>query len=709
MACDHIYDARTGGMSGGAAADYDPTTPEEKLCISGLTLVRDWICTADATLDQWTLGTQNEFNASFERFMQVFEESPIPTTRDEEQTWRDTIRQIKKTFLEKFALETFKMNVAQTLLGAIQDENKRLEQETREIQRRKKNMEEIVENFMLLVNASFLYAHEAKNLSQKFEFMQGVQFPGLWSRVLYDDPTPNQKYRNMLVGNRPGFLRIFDGKQTLLECPKDQADGWSLMLHCARMHINAMLEEFPDTILSEYDTNVNYALNYWKNYDVQFCDPPRDFDSKPVFSVDHMTKAVEGGKIYDMAAQQQLLPRHLGKPCGVTTTNGFIFILTTDGEIFKVQTMSLALTPGRRCDYLISDPTKCIVEAPNRCVITRLNFTKNTAEFPALKCHMPDNAALLAPPPGSNNWFEELSPTCLLADPRGKTSLYVLSHAQGKIYEITFVGFWSKIQVHAGGNPKTRDTPRKLQDADENQDNVVFDGLMCGVFDSNFDLYVCDGLWIRKIKYESRENRAKFTVSNILKLQAPASSIVCSRMSLVIAEIPWGPGYRHKQVIREVLKYADESAPGRYRYEARDIYDNERILLGSLLVDGAEHIVYCGRNLLVNLVRGRLRGSSERFEKFLMHEYALTGSGLRYLTWFGGNILMCTMCRDGPVLLAFQKKGEKKREREAASVDTGAGAEARAGKRPQTAPAPVAPASMDALLEQLAELCVRLV
>ncbi len=154
--------------------------------------MRDWICTADATLDAWTKDTQNEFNASFERFMQVFEESPNPRKRGEEQAWRDKIREIKNTFLEKFALEAFKLKVAQTLLGAIQDDDKRQEQETREIQRRKKNMEEIVENFMLLVNASFLYDPQAEYFSSKFEIMQGVQFPGLWSRVLYDDPTPDQ-------------------------------------------------------------------------------------------------------------------------------------------------------------------------------------------------------------------------------------------------------------------------------------------------------------------------------------------------------------------------------------------------------------------------------------------------------------------------------------------------------------------------------------
>jgi hypothetical protein len=257
----------------------------------------------------------------------------------------------------------------------------------------------------------------------------------------------------------------------------------------------------------------------------------------------------------------------------------------------------------------------------------------------------------------------------------------------------------STIKVHAGGQAKVNAPYRQraLEDADENQDNVQFDKLMCGAFDWEGSLYVCDGNWIRKITYESVENREKFT----------AASIVRGKGSFVIAEHVWDHGFRYKQVIRDMKAYRDAS--GAWRYESRDLKDLGRVLLGSLLVDGADHIVYCGRNVLANINRDEEEDGKLQHKTYNMHDAKLTGFGLRHLTWYAGNIVLCSLTWDGPVLVTFHKAPEQaaagKREREAG----GAEAEPAPAQRPRTAAAPrpaSARASMHTLLEELAELSV---
>jgi hypothetical protein len=694
----HIYDARAGGMSG-AASEPDRGA---RVCENGLALVSEWICTRDATTAEWQRDSQEAFDGCFDRFMQAFEYEREMTP--DQKTWATEMRRIKKDFLQQFVVEAMKVKVGAVLLRGITDYDHREEQDAVVFSRRLQNAKAIVENFMLLVNTSFMYDPEAFKFQNTFGVMHGLQFPGLWSRVLYKDPTPNHKYRNMLVGHRPAF---YEKKQAgvflapYFECPKDQADGWALALYGVRMHINTMLLTFHDTILNEYDAHVNTVLNYWKNQPL-LQEPPFFFGAAPANSVDAMTKPVEGGlSRYDIAETCMFLPKSLGRPCSVTTAKGYIFILTTAGEIWKVQTLSGLKTDT--CESLVADWTKCIVEAPNRCVVKRLNFTKDSADFPALVCRMPDNTPRQDAPDWSKNWIAELSPTSLLADPRTASILYVLSHEQRKIYEITFNNeHMSIIRVHAGGKPNGRWGPRKQGDADENQDNVVFDGLMCGAFDADFNLYVCDNNWIRKITYASKDTRAKFTVSNIFHLQWPATCMTWSNSGFVVSEYVWTSQKKFKQVLCDVKWYGEEGA---MRLEERTIADNGTSLAGSVLVDREDNIVYCAQTWLMNVNRDELQDGRLQHKRYKMHNCLLTGSELRQLTWFGGNILLCSLTFKGPLLLTFRKAGSEaaggKREREAG----GAEAEAAPAQRPRTEPA-TAQASMRALLEALGGLSV---
>ncbi len=204
------------------------------------------------------------------------------------------------------------------------------------------------------------------------------------------------------------------------------------------------------------------------------------------------------------------------------------------------------------------------------------------------------------------------------------------------------------------------------------------------------------------------ENRAKFTVSNIHHLDWPAASIARSRNGFVIAEHVWDSGFRYKQVIRDIKGYRDAS--GAWRYESRDLLDIGRILIGSLLVDGADHIIFCGRTALVNLNRDEEVDAKRKHKTYNMHDAKLTSGTLRHLTWYAGNIVLCSVTWDGPVLVTFHKASEQvaavgKREREGG----GAEAEPAPAQRPRTTTAhrpASARASMHTLLEELAELSV---
>jgi hypothetical protein len=163
----------------------------------------------------------------------------------------------------------------------------------------------------------------------------------------------------------------------------------------------------------------------------------------------------------------------------------------------------------------------------------------------------------------------------------------------------------------------------------------------------------------------------------------------------------WDSGFRYKQVIRDIKAYRDAS--GALRYESRDLLDIGKNLIGSLLVDGADHILFCARSALINLNRDE--EADGQHKQYNMHDAKLTKGALRHLTWYAGNIVLCSVTWHGPVLVTFHKASEQaaggKREREAG----GAEAEAAPAQRPRTEPA-TAQASMRALLEALGGLSV---
>jgi hypothetical protein len=679
MEHNDIYERWRGGMdlSGQRFAD-------ELLTIDCLKFVVKSICVAEPTTELWETA-RDEFTATFEGFMKNVE-----VQREDENTkWSAGIRAAKDKFVEKMDTPT----------------------------KGDEDVQEILETYMLRVNASFLVDTRA----MKYEFMNGIQFPGLWSRVLYKDDTPTKKYRNMLVGCRPTQIK-----------PRDpMLDGWSLMLCTARKHVNLLLQTHPNSLLSEYDTNLRYALNLWE-YGMILPDPPpvdaRAMASVGVWTVDADDDEHSGMFQYDMIGKNYILPAFLGIPCGVTVSKGFVFILTTDGEIFKVQISQLVVKDGvQRQQLLIYEDTKCIVEAPNRCTIERLNFEKGTVKFPALTSSMP-KALYDGPAPGVN-WHTNLSPTSLLVDPCGK--LIVLSCAQSKIYEVDPTTGMGRIKEHLG-KPAPRGwladwkdiAPRELTDPKQDQTNCSFKRLMCGTFDGVGDLYVCDGNWIRKITYAKTvqgngsvvRDRTRFTVENIIQLYHAecATYISVGQTGLVVAQAVW---YKTKYRTRlaDIHFFGDGVRDGKsvLNRNVVDIQREDDDFLCSFLVDGEDRILFgrWGRLEVVEKAdwhyidspgpKIRTRGDRES-EHMVMHNLQLWAPSLSYLTWFGGSILLCTTTDKKPVLSFLHGKPQTTNKRPLPEASQAQ----RPASRPRTAPAGGGAGGTQALLQQLAQICI---
>ena len=186
----------------------DPPTQryaDELLTIDCLKMVVSKICAVETTPEPWESSSE-EFDASFERFMSAC----TNMTETTKLKWTADIRGTQQKFVEN-------MDIAEKTAEVVQ---------------------EILETYMLLVNASFL----VDTTEGSYEYMNGIQFPGLWIRVLYKDDTSTKKYRNMLVGCRP----------TQFKCPAIQNDGWILMLWNTRWIINHLLKTHPNSLLSEY-------------------------------------------------------------------------------------------------------------------------------------------------------------------------------------------------------------------------------------------------------------------------------------------------------------------------------------------------------------------------------------------------------------------------------------------------------------------------
>jgi hypothetical protein len=441
------------------------------------------------------------------------------------------------------------------------------------------NLQEVIENYMLLVNASLLVQPDAV----EYAFMDGLQFPGLWSRELYDDPTRTKKYRNMLVGSRPFQFQA-------------DSTGWRSMLLCARMVINKILVSKPNGLLSEYDTNLAYALNHLEN---KAAGPPAGINPNPLSNVDKFLKEINGGTRFDMMAKTFILPTFLGTPCGVTSSNGFIFIITTDGEIFQLQMNRkvdalFSEDGGTTQETLLVDLTRCIVAKPNRCIIRRLNFQKNTTAFPALTCHMPSNVYTRPTINGTTyvNWHTRQQPTCLLAHPRGEAKLYVLSCAQCAIYEIN----WQThiIKKHIGGPLAPGEVRlRGYKDPDEDEKTVKFQRLTCGVFDADANLFVVDNGWMRRIKYDAT-NRTKFTVKNMIHICQEVTSIALGPAGFVVGLVIWNANKKdhHGEGVydQQLCDIVQHTVDGKVQLNLVTIKDfGHYHYIGSMLVDGANH------------------------------------------------------------------------------------------------------------------------
>ena len=659
----------------------DPRIPEELLTIDCLKKVVREICTTQTTTESWETH-RDEFNASFERFMS----SCTNMTETTKLKWTSGIQGTQKKFVEY-------MEIPEKTAEVIQ---------------------EILETYMLLVNASFL----VDTTQGSYEYMNGIEFPGLWSRVLYNDDTRTKKYRNMLVGCRP----------VQFKSPTTQHHGWTLMLINARWIINHLLQTHPNSLLSEYDTNLGYALNYWEHC-MLLPEPPM-VDARCMKSVEVWMVDSEGGEDddlveYDMVGINYILPAFLGMPCGVTVSKGFVFILTTDGEIFKLQISRPVVTDGvEKRELLIYDRTKCIVQHPNKCTIKRLNFEKGTAAFPALISRMPQD--LFDSPSRGVEWHTNLSPTSLLVDPCGK--LIVLSCAQSRIYEIHPVFGWIKEHL---GRPAPRGwladwkdiAPRELTDLEQDQTNCSFRCLMCGTFDDRGDLFVCDGNWIRKITYASKlegngsvvRDRTKFNVKNVINLHAEcATSIAVGPTGLIVAKAVWEK-HKYKTYLADIhiFEYKDHEGKSVRKRNVVDIKKQGDELLCSLLVDGMDNIVFGTDGRLEFLEKAswfymdhpgskiRTRGD-KKSTHMLMHEFGMWTTSPFYLTWFGGSILACTRWKEKPMLSFLHGKPQTTNKRPLPEASEGE----RQASRPRTT-APGGPAGgTAALLQQLAQICI---
>ena len=453
-------------------------------------------------------------------------ETFVGTCQHNEPSWTEGMRETMKKFVadaDMVLVETFekKNRAGQLLINGIQnDRDRQVTDRKRLRETRQTKIQETIEHYMLLVNVSFLLEPWRAYQFTRFEYMNGIEFPGLWSRVLYQDATPNKIYRNMLVGNRPRGL-----KSTL-----DAAWAWLENLQNIRRLMNQLIPAADRSLLSEYAKNLNYAMNFFRIED----EVGEPIAENSMGNVDTWSIPGEAGQItYDVHSTNLILPSFLGTPCGAVFREGYVYLLTTDGEIFRVQLVHVILENGAAANKpLTVDYRKCIVEHPNKCVIKRVHFEKGTAQFPTL-VSLWDSKEYLG-----------LKPTCLVAVPLGR--LFVVSARLKAIYEISLN--LNRIKLHAGKpdfegdavfKRVLRERKRGVQ-YNQDRESVEFHSPTCAVFDSNNNLWVCDGTWLRKIKYETGGATGKnFTVSNEVDLGVYATCMALGQKGFVVVEHEW--------------------------------------------------------------------------------------------------------------------------------------------------------------------------
>ena len=700
MGCEHIYDVREQDMSGAvgagsaAARTVDAYSVHREYAIRGLEQCLT-VCTDHPSPVTWE-EIKGVALASFARFMEQCQHS--------EPSWAEGMQETMNKFVAgaDLVLVAASEKVFETMRRmstGIPDEDRRIAEAERVRAHRQKLIEQTIEQYMLLVNASLLLEPWRAYQHTPFEYMHGIEFPGLWSRVLYADATPNKIYRNMLVGNRPrGF-----------SCDADATWDWTTNLQNIRRLINHLIPAADRSLLSEYATNLHYAMNFFRNED-EVRDPPAE---NYMSDVDTWSKPADPGHItYDVASANLILPSFLGTPCGVVFRQGYLYMLTTDGEIFRLQISHLISHEGALANKpLISDPTKCIVEHPNKCVIKRVHFEKGTPNFPALVSIWDSKVHL------------ELMPTCLVAAPLGR--LFVVSARLKAIYEISLN--FGRIKVHAGKPDLTGDAhmrrvlPAFERGVEHNRtwDTLEFRSPTCAVFDANNNLWVCDGTWLRQIKYETGDATGKnITVSNEVNLGVYATCMALGQKGFVVVEHDWSRLHtRYEPRLWDVQFLDGKTAAGAKR-EIRKSTTIKRLgvsSIGSIIVDSRDQILFCPRRNIRCVDRSDYqwvscpepipyRENEEGVDDVYMKDLLIEGGGMCYLTWFLGNILLFTESKDKKPIMTVLSKQRKQAAAGAAEGDT-AGREV----RPRTAgrgrgAGGALPLSTDVLLRQLAEV-----
>ncbi len=157
------------------------TDPHEGHVKLALNQVLNEICRVELTDQTWT-----EIKEEFEKRGNGY----ITSATTKNTAWKPAMQATMTKFVADMDLEETYPAMGHT---------KGRDEETKRLALKASNLQEVIENYMLLVNASLLVQPDAV----EYAFMDGMQFPGLWSRVLYNDQTRTKKYRNMLVGNRP--------------------------------------------------------------------------------------------------------------------------------------------------------------------------------------------------------------------------------------------------------------------------------------------------------------------------------------------------------------------------------------------------------------------------------------------------------------------------------------------------------------------------
>ena len=652
---------------------------------------------------------RDEFLASFMRF--------IGGAQQTDEQWKTGIAETMRKFLECADLllhEKYErvMEVRSRLVTGIQDEDRQDAEREKNKAHRQKLIQQTMEYYMLLVNASFVSNYENEYMNVSYKFMSGLEFPGLWSRSLYEDPTPKKIYRNMLVGCRPYIFGCDDKFQ----------DGWVLMLYCVRMVINNAIPQAERGLLTEYETNLRYTHNWVANAELGYLAPY----GNGVVDVDTWTVPLDSGFIkYDVKVDQLILPQFMGTPCGALFSNGYIYMLTTEGEIFRLQLERMVNEAGRIVSRtLLRERTKCIVEAPNQCIITRVHFDKGTDDFPAL-VHV-----------WEKDDFEGLKPTSLVTSARDNLLLVDCNHRV--IWEIVVGGSNTdtrpNIRLHAGQplvwRQNYRITARERGKGDENQDSVEFNEPRCAVFDANNDLWVCDRDWLRKITYDKNDpTRRKFIVSNEANLRVmSATSIAMGIKGFVVLEHYWdmAKGTTWKPRLLDV-QWLNLEKDGKIYKEIRKSSYIKNLGprdIGSIILDRKDQVIFCPRNEVRAIDRAPFvwvgyerdvipcRADDQGTDDVVMVNLAHGACSTCHLTWYRSRIALFTKPKNGGPILTLLGEQPKRAAGGAADGDEAAReVRPRTGAdRPQTAPPGRGGGRGETraqdLLLQLAELCV---